>query len=87
MTKPICCLKKRCDSSNKLSYNYENMKNNPLIFFILLLTPQLAFAHGNLAVLWWLALLVVTQIIVIILNFRTDRSMRDLSITTVTSKK
>ena len=53
------------------------MKRNLLTLLTFLLTPQLAFASGNLAVIWWLALLVITQVIVVVLNFKTKRSMKD----------
>lgn len=66
--------------SDRMFYNslhHQIMKRNLPTLFIFLLIPQLAFASDNLAVIWWLALLALTQIIVIVLNFKTKRSMKD----------
>jgi fucose 4-O-acetylase-like acetyltransferase len=53
------------------------MKRNLLTFLILFLIPQLAFASDNPAVFWWLTLLVVTQIFIVVLNFKNKRSIKD----------
>jgi len=57
--------------------HHQIMKRNLPTLFIFLLIPQLAFAHGNLTGLWWFGILVTTQIIVVVLNFKTERSMKD----------
>jgi len=52
------------------------MKKN-ILTLVFLLTPQMAFASGNPVVIWWLALLVVTQFGVVVLNFKTKRILKD----------
>jgi hypothetical protein len=53
------------------------MKRNLTTLITLLLIPQLVFASVSATTMWWIAPLVVTQIFVVVLNFRTKRIMKD----------